>query len=315
MVLLKCYSPAMTSRAQGILPAVPTPFVEDRLETGLLEALIEQLASTGLHGFLILGSNGEAFSLTDPERREGLKCARRAIPRDKFFLAGCGAESTHLALERVKEAADAGADAALVLQPHYLKGSFREDGYLEHFARLADRSPIPIYLYHIPQFTGVSMEPETAGRLSLHPNIHGLKDSWGNITWLTRAITASGPDFHVLCGSDKVLASALLMGARGAVLALANVAPEECVKLFDLCRAGRWDEAAQLQARLIPVGSIVTTRFGVPGLKAGLRLLGRDAGAGRLPLLPLSEAQVQEIAGAFRAGGLLPAETSAPRPS
>lgn len=305
----------MTQRAQGILPAVPTPFVEDRLDTDLLETLIEQLVPTGLHGFLILGSNGEAFSLTDAERREVLKCARRAIPKEKFFLAGCGAESTHLALERVREAADAGASAALVLQPHYLKGSFREEGYLGHFSRLADRSPIPIYLYHIPQFTGVSMEPETVGKLSLHPNIHGLKDSWGNITWLTRAITASAPEFHVLCGSDKVLASALLMGARGAVLALANVAPRECVKLLDLCRAGSWGEAACLQASLIPVGNVVTTRFGVPGLKAGLRLLRRDAGEGRSPLLPISEAQLEEIAATFRAGGLLPAETSAPRPS
>ena len=295
---------AMT-RAAGILPAVPTPFVEDRLDTGKLGRLIESLVPTGLAGFLILGSNGEAFSLTDQERREVLQAARRAIPQGKFFLAGCGAESTHLALERIREASDCGANAALVLQPHYLKGSFVEQGYVEHFNRLADHSPIPIYLYHIPQFTGVSLEPETVGKLSRHPNIHGLKDSWGNITWLTRAVSAAEPEFHVLCGSDKVLASAFLMGARGAVLALANVAPEECVKLHGLCAAHRWEEAAQLQARLIPMGSIVTTRFGVPGLKAGLRLLGRDAGEGRLPLLPLSAAQVEEIESTFRSGGLL----------
>ena len=293
-------------RASGILPAVPTPFVDERLDTGKLSALIEALAPTGLSGFLILGSNGEAFSLNDSERREVLQAARRAIPGEKFFLAGCGAESTSLALERIREAAECGANAALVLQPHYLKGSFLEQGYVEHFTRLADQSPIPIYLYHIPQFTGVSLEPETVGRLSRHPNIHGLKDSWGNVTWLSRAVAAAAPEFHVLCGSDKVLASALLMGARGAVLALANVAPEECVHLYELCASQRWEEAARLQHRLIPVGTVVTTRFGVPGLKAGLRLLGREAGEGRLPLLPLTAVQVEEIESAFRSGGLLP---------
>src|SRR5438552_4739911 len=146
-------------RAGGVLPAVPTPFREDgAFAPELLSGVLEELGKTGIAGCLILGSNGEAFSLTDAERREVLETARRSVPARLFFLAGCGAESTRLALDRVREAAAAGADAALVLTPHYLKGSFRPEGYYEHYARLADAAPIPIYAYNIPQFTGVALE-------------------------------------------------------------------------------------------------------------------------------------------------------------
>ena len=288
------------------MPAVPTPFREDgAFAPELLSGVLEELGETGIAGCLILGSNGEAFSLTDAERREVLETARRSVPARLFFLAGCGAESTRLALDRVREAAAAGADAALVLTPHYLKGSFRPEGYYEHYARLADAAPIPIYAYNIPQFTGVALEVGIVARLAAHPNFHGMKDSSGNITYLSQIVAAAGPEFRVLAGSDKVLASAALMGAAGAVLALANVAPERCVRLLELCRAGKWDEAAHLQSSLIPVGTAVTTRFGVPGLKAGMRLLGRDAGSPRLPLLPLPGAETREIEATFREAGML----------
>ena len=290
---------------RGILPAVPTPFRDDAPSAALLEGLIAALVPTGLSGFLVLGSNGEAFSLTDAERGEVLRAARRAIPKDRFFLAGCGAESTRVAAERVAQAAGAGADAALVLTPHYLRAHMRPAGFERHFTELAERAAIPIYLYNIPQFTGVSLDVEVVARLARHPKIQGMKDSSGNVTYLTQVVGAAGPDFALLAGSDKVLAAALLMGAAGGILALANVAPRECVQLHDLCRAGRWDEAARLQARLLPMGTAVTTRFGVPGLKAALALLGRDAGEPRLPLLPLTDPERAEVAGILRAGGVL----------
>jgi 4-hydroxy-2-oxoglutarate aldolase len=292
-------------RLEGVLPAVPTPFRGDAPAPELLERLIAALVPTGLAGFLVLGSNGEAFSLTDAEREDVLRAARRVIPKSQFFLAGCGAESTHVALARVAQAADCGADAALVLTPHYLRAWMSAEGYFRHFAGLADAAPLPIYLYNIPQFTGVTLDVDTVARLSAHPNIHGMKDSSGNVTYLTQVVAAAGRNFALLAGSDKVLASALLMGAAGGILALANVAPRECVQLYDLCRAGRWDEAARLQSRLLPMGTAVTTRFGVPGLKAGLRLLGLDAGEPRLPLLPLADVEVAEVESVFRAGGLL----------
>jgi 4-hydroxy-2-oxoglutarate aldolase len=292
-------------RLEGILPAVPTPFRAGEADPGTLERLIEGLVPTGLSGFLVLGSNGEAFSLTDAERAEVLGAARRAIPKEKFFLAGCGAESTRVAAERVAQAAGCGADAALVLTPHYLRSCMRPEGFARHYEELAEVAALPIYLYNIPQFTGVTLDPAVVERLSRHPNIHGMKDSSGNVTYFTQVATAAAPGFALMAGSDKVLAASLLMGAAGGILALANVAPRECVELYSLCRAGRWDEASKLQARLLPVGTAVTTRYGVPGLKAGLGLLGREAGEPRLPLLPLTGAETAEVAGVFRSGGLL----------
>src|SRR5512141_2120081 len=171
-------------RIQGILPAVPTPFRGGEPGLDLLERLIESLAPTGLAGFLVLGSNGEAFSLTDAERGEVLKAARRAIPRDKVFLAGCGAESTPVAAERVAQAAAAGAGAALVLTPHSLRSCMRPEGFYRHFSELADAAKLPVYLYNIPQFTGVTLDVDVVARLSRHPNVHGMKDSSGNVTYL-----------------------------------------------------------------------------------------------------------------------------------
>jgi 4-hydroxy-2-oxoglutarate aldolase len=292
-------------RLEGILPAVPTPFLDGAAAPGLQERLIEALVPAGLSGFLVLGSNGEAFSLTDAERGEVLRAARRAIPAGKFFLAGCGAESTHVARERVAQAADCGADAALVLTPHYLRSCMRPEGFERHFSELADAATIPVYLYNIPQFTGVTLDVGVVGRLSRHPNIHGMKDSSGNVTYLTQVASAAAAGFALMAGSDKVLAAGLLMGAAGGILALANVAPRECVELYELCRAAHWEQASGLQSRLLPVGTVVTSRFGVPGLKAGLRLLGLEAGEPRLPLLPLTAAETAEVAAVFRAGGLL----------
>ncbi len=290
---------------RGIYPAVPTPFERDELRPDLLGALIAKLVPMGLHGFLILGSNGEAFSLNDAERDTVLRTAREAIPKDRFMLAGCGAESAKVALERVKEAAAAGADGALILTPHYLKGSFRKESLFEHFTRVADGSPIPTYLYNIPQFTGVTIDVEVVARLSQHPNIHGMKDSSGNVTYHASVAAVKDQAFDLFAGSDKVLVPSLLMGASGGILAVANVAAARCLELYELARAGSWPEAACKQAALLKVGTMVTTRFGVPGLKAALKLLGMDAGEPRLPLLPCSAAEESEIRTTFQAAGLL----------
>ncbi len=274
---------------QGILPPVPTPFNPDGdFAPVLLSALLRALEPE-VDGFLILGSNGEAAFLTEGERREVLSAARAAIPRNKPMLVGTGGEATRLVEKRNLEAAEMGADAVLVLPPSYYQGSMTDAVLAVHFERLADKSPLPVLLYNIPQATTLSLSPALVARLAQHPNIVGLKDSSGNLPALTEIMRGVPEDFTVLTGNAPTLLPALSLGAKGGVLAVANVAAPAYQRILKCFQAGDLDEARAIQLRYNPLALTVTNQHGVPGLKAVLKLQGRDAGVPRAPLQAVSQ--------------------------
>lgn len=293
-------------RFVGVLPPVTTPFeLDGGLAPERLAANLTAWHATGLTGYLLLGSNAEAVSLTEEEKLLVLETARAHIPRDRLFLAGTGAEGTGATVALTKAAAHLGADAALVVTPGYYKGQMRARELTAHYTAVADASPIPVMIYNVPQFTGVTVEPEVVAKLAEHGNVVGMKDSAGNVTTLTEYLRVTPETFAVFVGSATVFYAGLALGACGGILALANAAPRACVELYDLARAGKGEEAAALQRRLLPAVRAVTTRFGIGGLKHAMDLLGYYGGPPRPPLLPPTEAERGEIRSALAESGLL----------
>ncbi len=158
-----------------------------------------------------------------------------------------------------------------------------------YYTEVADRIKIPVILYNIPQNTQIWLPLELVVELSSHPNIIGLKESGGSLAYLGEVVSRVSPEFVYLTGSGSILYPALEMGARGAILALANVVPELCVRLYELYQAGNREEARKLQYRLIPLNRALTETYGLPAIKFALDLRGYYGGPCRLPLLPPDE--------------------------
>jgi len=295
-----------TISLRGVFPPIPTPFDgEGGLDLAALADNLERWNEHGLAGYVVLGSNGEPVYVDEQEKIEVWQAARAVIPDDKLMIAGTGCESTQETIHLTRLAADAGADAALVVTPHYYSGQMTRESLLHHYRAVADASPIPVLLYNVPKFTNVDIDAATVAEASSHPNLIGIKDSSGNIAKLGDFIRLASPGFQVLVGAGSVFFAGLALGAVGGILALANVAPQGCVEILRLYEGGQWDQAAELQRRLLPVNAAVTARFGIPGLKAALDLLGYYGGPVRSPLLDLGAAERETVMGILAEAGLL----------
>jgi len=279
----------------GIFPPIPTPFVEDHVAYDELAFNIEKWSKTGLKGLVVMGSNGEYVYLSAEEKRKLIEKTVAATPDHMLVIAGTGCESTQETIALTRDCAGLGAHAALVVTPHYYGGRMNEAALLAYFTAVADQSPIPILLYNVPKFTHVNMSAKLVAELSGHPNIAGIKDSTGNVIQLGELATVVDADFDLLVGTAGALFGALALGCVGGVLALANVAPLQCVKIYELVKEGNFEAAKQLQLKMIPVNQAVTATYGVPGLKAAMDMLGYFGGDPRPPLLPASEKEKLEI--------------------
>jgi len=296
-------------RLSGILPPVPTPF--DERGSPDLDGLAENLSKlngTGLAGYVVMGSNGEAVHLSPQERAAVIETARRAADQGpaRILIAGVNELSTWAAIEATRQAASRGADAALVITPYFYKNAMSQAALSSHFLAVADASPIPVLLYNVPVNTGVVIESETIASLSRHENIIGVKDSAGNMAAISATVAAAPDDFAVLCGNAGIFYPALAMGAAGGVLAVACIAPAACVELFEAAASGNHARARELQGRIAPVSQIITAGLGVAGLKAALQLAGYRGGYPRLPLLPLGQADKLRVSRAMLESGLFP---------
>lgn len=275
----------------GIFPPISTPFVKGRLSLEHLEKNIAKMSRTGIRGFVVLGSNGEAALLSHEEKKALVETVVRSSPKEMVIIAGTGCESTDETIRLTNECAAIGVHAALVLPPFYYWDKMSDEALFRHYSDLADQSRVPILLYNVPKFTHIRLGSGLISKLSLHKNIIGIKDSSSDLVLLGDYINAAGPGFEVLVGTANVLFAGLSLGAAGGIMALANAAPEACVKLFDLVQKGDFESAKVMQLKLIPIGKAVTATYGVAGLKAAMDMVGYFGGDPRPPLLPSSEAE------------------------
>jgi 4-hydroxy-2-oxoglutarate aldolase len=280
----------------GIFVALTTPFAEDgSVSLAGLKHNIQRYNGTDLAGYVAIGSTGESVLLSRSEVEAVLATVKEAAGKGKKLIAGTGAESTAETIERTKRAAELGYQVALVKTPYYYKPSYKPDVLIAHYRRVADASPIPVMLYSVPQFTGVALEAPEVAALAQHPNIIGIKDSSGNVQRVAEMIAATPAAFQVLVGAAATIYPALVLGARGCILALACALPEKCVALFELVRKGHHEKARELQAMLVTASKLMVSEGGIAGVKFAMDQRGYRGGDPRLPLLPLHHEQKKRL--------------------
>jgi 4-hydroxy-2-oxoglutarate aldolase len=299
---------------RGVFLPLPTPFDgAGGVDLPALRSNIMKWNGAGISGYVMLGSTGERVHLNEREYLQVIEVAREAVPDDLVFIVGAGQQSTRGTIAEIKRTAAAGADAVLVITPHFYRAAMTQAALVDYYSAVADAAPVPVILYSMPALTGIKIEPETIAKLSEHPNIVGVKDSSADIEGFKETVklvherSARGSesvspgvnsrrdDFAVLTGNGTVLYEALRAGADGGILAVGCVAPQLCLEVFRAVKAGERETAQLLQQKLTPLANAVTTKYGIGGLKAALDFIGYFGGAVRAPLSSPDEGVRSEI--------------------
>jgi 4-hydroxy-2-oxoglutarate aldolase len=295
----------MHSDFKGVFAALTTPFAGDEISTKKFRENIQKYNGIDLAGYVILGSTGETVYLSDEESEKLVQAMKESAAPEKKIIVGTARESTKATLEFTNKMAELGIDAALIRPPSYYKSLMHQEALLTHYLSIAEKSKVPVFIYNIPRFTGISVDSELVAELSKHHNIAGIKDSSGNLSSLGELIPLVSPQFSVLLGAGSVFLQGLLIGAQGGILGLATVAPAHCVKLYNLFLEKKLDEARKLQLDLVPLNKTLTQTYGIPAIKYALDLLGYSGGPPRPPLLPLDEKGKKHLRALLKELGLL----------
>jgi len=298
----------IAARLRGVFAPVVTPFDagSGELDRFAFERNLRAHLGAGLRGVVVAGSTGEAPLLEETERASLISWARAVLGGDAVLIAGAGAESTRVAVRLARQAAAQGADAVLVVAPHYYGQSVMTRPALSaHYLRIADESPVPVVLYNIPKYVHFALPPALVRELAQHGNVAGLKDSAGDLALLEAYLSTQSDSFTVLTGHGASFATALARGARGGILAVAMFAPALTMAVYDGFLRGDGAAAAEAQARLAPLALQIVAGLGVPGVKAALDHVGLVGGPPRPPLLPLVAEERDRVAALLAAAELV----------
>lgn len=288
-------------KLNGIFPPIATPFNADgELYKAKVLHNVGKWNKTGLAGYVVCGSTGESVYLTTEEKIQLWEWVAQAAAPEKLLMAGTGMESVRETVMLTNRAAEMGYKAAMVRTPHYYKNALNNaEGQMLFFRSVADQTKIPLMIYNWPQATGVDIPPDAVAALSEHPNIIAIKESSGNMEKVIQMIGTVKKGFQVLVGSAPTLFPSFMVGAVGAVLAFSNAAPYACVTIWETYRAREYEAAMDWQHRILRAAQLVTTKYGVPGLKHAMDLNGYYGGPVRLPLQPAGPEARREIEAAF----------------
>lgn len=285
----------------GIFPSITTPFVNGKIDYGLLRANVEKYNEYELGGYMILGGNGEYLGLTPDEMIKSAETIVKAKKPGRSIVAGVGRESAEATIEFIKSIADLGVDIASIITPFYYAKYMTDDMLVAYYSKIADESPIPVLIYNSPAYAaGVEISPKAVARLSKHQNIVGMKNSSGR--QISDYVDAVGANDRFCFHSGKVgvLCRDIRQGAVGATLSAANYWPQNCTKVYNLLKQGRDSEAEELCMQLDTAARQGASAFGVPGVKYAMDIAGFYGGEPRLPLLPLNEKQKERVRTSFK---------------
>jgi 4-hydroxy-2-oxoglutarate aldolase len=288
-------------KLHGIFPPIVTPFDhKGDLYKVKLQFNIEKWNKTALAGYAVCGSTGESVHLTTEEKIQMWEWVAEYADPSKLLIAGTGVESVRETVCLTNRAAEIGYKVAMVRTPFYYKNLInRPDAQALYFRAVADQSKLPVMIYNWPQATGVDIMPDAVAMLSEHPNIIAIKESSGSLEKVMQMIRETKPGFQVLTGSAPTLAPHLAVGCVGAVLAFANAAPFATISIWEAHRMREPAAALDWQNRVARAAQLVTTKYGIPGLKHAMDVNGYYGGPPRLPLTTLKPEQQREIEQAF----------------
>jgi 4-hydroxy-tetrahydrodipicolinate synthase len=301
------------SMFRGSLVPLVTPFRNGEIDDEAFRGLIEWHIESGSHGITITGTTGEPAALSNDERKHIIRLAVETSAGRIPVMAGTGSVHHADTLELTAYAEQVGADAAVVIVPYYVRPSQR--GLFEHFRSVADSTRLPVMLYNIPGRGGANLEPDTAVDLiKACPNIFGIKESNKDFEHVARVFHRTrdlGRDIGIYSGIELLTFPILALGGAGMVSATGNVMPKETAELFNLCEAGRWEEAKELHYRLTPINDAMFFETNPVPAKISLGLMGRIHPELRLPLAPMSEPNNRKLREVLESYNLLPAGVTA----
>lgn len=290
----------------GIYAPLVTPFTAGgEIDTTGFASNVQAHVDAGLSGVVIAGSTGEAALLDEAERNSLTEVARAIVPKSKLVIAGAGAESTRLAIRLAKNAASRGADAVLVVAPHYYGGAMTGEVLLRHYRAVADASPIPVILYNIPKYMHFAIPATVVAELARHPNIVGIKDSSGNREMLAGFAASRSQSFSIVSGSGALLQHAMQIGATAGILGVSLFAPSLVLEVFSAMKRGDVAAATPAQERLTPLHTKIVAEMGVAGVKAAVDAIGLRGGPLRAPLAALGPAERREVESLLRSASLM----------
>jgi 4-hydroxy-tetrahydrodipicolinate synthase len=312
---LQCAPPSATpdtqrvtmpnDRFRGSMPALVTPFAPDgSFDEKAFRDFVEWQIDEGSHGLVPVGTTGESPTLSHDEHKHvvdvTVKVARGRVP----VIAGAGSNNTAEAVDLVRHAQKAGADAVLVVTPYYNKPNQR--GLKAHFSAVAEATSLPVFIYNIPGRSIIDMLPETMAWLARkHRNIVGVKDATANLGRASEQRAACGEDFIQLSGEDITALGFMAHGGVGCISVTANVAPRLCSQFQEACLAGNFRAALAIQDKLAPLHKAMFIEPSPAGAKYALSVLGRVDERLRKPLVPLEENTKSAVRDAMTHAGLI----------
>ncbi|KPV63996.1 MAG: 4-hydroxy-tetrahydrodipicolinate synthase [Candidatus Bathyarchaeota archaeon BA1] len=290
-------------KLEGIFPPHITPFTrEGEVNEEALRTCINFWIESGVSGLVPCGSNGEAPYLSREERKRVIGTVIDEINGKVPVITGTGGISTRETIALTKDAKDLGADAALVVTPFYFKLSNKE--IYEHYRAVMEAADLPIIVYNVPKFTGFSLDPIVISQLaSKYENVIGVKDSSGSIAQITEIIRLVGNKISVMAGTADGVLPTLMLGGKGAIVAVANVAPKLCVDLYKAFKEGNYGEASRIQLQIYHLNEVLVKKHNqLSAIKEALNVMGLPGGYPRRPALPLDEegkGEIKKILGSY----------------
>ncbi len=287
----------------GAIIAIVTPFKNGKVDEETLRRLIEFQIANGTDGIVPCGTTGESSTLSHEEHDRVIEITIDAVKKRVPVIAGTGSNSTDEALRLTKHAYEAGADGALMVCPYYNRPT--QEGLYQHFKIIAESVPIPIVPYNIPGRTGVNLMPETVARLSKISNIVGIKEASGSLKQMQDVISLCGKDFDVLSGDDFFTLPLLLLGGKGVISVISNVAPADMASMVDAFAGSDIRKARQLHNKMVPLIDALFLETNPVPVKAALAMMGKISYDVRLPLYKMSDSNYEKLKSAMKNYGLI----------
>jgi 4-hydroxy-tetrahydrodipicolinate synthase len=288
---------------KGSIVALVTPFKNGKVDEDALRELIEFQINGGTSAIVPCGTTGESATLDFEEHKRVIDITVKAVNKRVPVIAGTGGNSTSEAIQLTEHAKHAGVDATLQVTPYYNKPS--QEGLYRHFKAIAEAVPLPQVLYNVPGRTGLNMLPETVARLADIKEIVAIKEASGNLGQMAEIIGLVGDKITLLSGDDNLTLPVLAIGGKGVISVVANIEPVDSAQMISEWEKGNVEEAKRLYYKLLPLCQAMFYETNPVPVKTSLALMGRMSDEMRLPLAPLSQANLDKLKKALKSYGLI----------
>ena len=287
---------------KGMATAMVTPMTQEGVDYEALGRFIDFQLASGINALVAVGTTGESATLTPEERKKVISFTIDRVAGRVPVIAGTGTNNTLHAIDYSVSAAQAGADALLVVTPYYNKAT--QNGLIAHFTAIADKVDKPIILYNVPSRTGCNLLPATVEKLAEHPNVAAIKEASGNMSQVVELFARCGDKIDVYSGEDGLTVPMLAMGGMGTISVLSNVIPKGAVEMTDAFFAGDLRKAAALQCRYLDLINLLFCEVNPIPAKAAISAMGYGKEFIRLPLTPMEEGNRAKLLAEMRKQGV-----------